>query len=402
MNVLMIGIGVLAAIGITVSGLQYLTARDNTTNTAKSKMRLAQIVAGLVVYVLIFAGVNFLIPGYEGFDAAEDVANIENAPTKPADPNYGSGSGGNKYGNGSHMGNGTPDNTPFEPGEYDGGRGTAGSLNGTLIVVTIFANDSCVGRNAGGVWTDALKTKSFNEMSTAMSWLSKTATEKNIFKNSSKYADLVKDTLIYWNYSEYPELTTNMSFNFCFADNADKYTAYLLSGKTAASYNAWAALYIGIMDDVMTKLSAAYPPTTPDSPGAGYVISTQELREKFPYEDGKPADNVAFLIIPPGYGRSFAVDKGVDELWDISPKISGYYPEWAVVFAAGQGGSDVGSQATVYAHELTHLFGAVDLYQENAGQNSTSGGECPNDLMNVTDISDSTTTITRCTDHYVY
>lgn len=58
-----IGVGILAVIGITVVGVQYLTAKGNVDQTEKAKHRMFQIVIGLVVYALLYAGVQWLLPG---------------------------------------------------------------------------------------------------------------------------------------------------------------------------------------------------------------------------------------------------------------------------------------------------------------------------------------------------
>ena len=63
LNVLTFGIGILATLGIAISGLQYLTARDNDGQMAKAKMRIFEIVIGLIVYALLWTLLQFFIPG---------------------------------------------------------------------------------------------------------------------------------------------------------------------------------------------------------------------------------------------------------------------------------------------------------------------------------------------------
>lgn len=65
-NVLTIGVGILAAIGIAVSGVQYLTAGGNEEQTRKAKRRLFEIVIGVVAYGLIYAALFWLLPGFNG------------------------------------------------------------------------------------------------------------------------------------------------------------------------------------------------------------------------------------------------------------------------------------------------------------------------------------------------
>ena len=62
-DILSIGVGILGVIGITVVGTQYLTAGGNEEKTRKAKHRMFEIVIGLVAYVLLYAGVQFLLPG---------------------------------------------------------------------------------------------------------------------------------------------------------------------------------------------------------------------------------------------------------------------------------------------------------------------------------------------------
>ena len=62
-DIMTIGIGILGVIGITVVGIQYLTAGGNEEKTRKAKRRMFEIVIGLVAYVLIYAFLKWLMPG---------------------------------------------------------------------------------------------------------------------------------------------------------------------------------------------------------------------------------------------------------------------------------------------------------------------------------------------------
>ena len=62
-DIISIGIGILAIIGITIAGIQYLTASGKEEQVKKSKTRIFQIVIGLVVYAAMYAGFNWLLPG---------------------------------------------------------------------------------------------------------------------------------------------------------------------------------------------------------------------------------------------------------------------------------------------------------------------------------------------------
>ena len=64
LNIMTVGIGILAVLGVTIVGIQYLTAGGNEEQVRKSKRRLLEIVIGVVAYVLIYALLNFLIPDF--------------------------------------------------------------------------------------------------------------------------------------------------------------------------------------------------------------------------------------------------------------------------------------------------------------------------------------------------
>lgn len=72
-NILSVGVGVLAVLGIVITGIQYLTSSGNEEQMRKAKRRLFEIVIGLVVYVLIYAALNWLLPG--GLEATSGVVN---------------------------------------------------------------------------------------------------------------------------------------------------------------------------------------------------------------------------------------------------------------------------------------------------------------------------------------
>ncbi len=62
-DIMTIGIGILGVIGITIVGIQYLTAGGNEEKTRKAKRRMFEIVIGLVAYVVIYAFLKWLMPG---------------------------------------------------------------------------------------------------------------------------------------------------------------------------------------------------------------------------------------------------------------------------------------------------------------------------------------------------
>lgn len=50
-------------IGITIVGIRYLTTGNNVEQAEKAKRRIPQIVLGLIIYALLYAGLQFLMPG---------------------------------------------------------------------------------------------------------------------------------------------------------------------------------------------------------------------------------------------------------------------------------------------------------------------------------------------------
>lgn len=65
-NVMSVGVGILATVGIAISGTQYLTAGDNEEKVRKSKRRIFEIIIGLAAYALIYALLAWLLPGFNG------------------------------------------------------------------------------------------------------------------------------------------------------------------------------------------------------------------------------------------------------------------------------------------------------------------------------------------------
>ena len=62
-DILSIGIGIVGVVGISIVGIQYLTAGPNAGQVQKAKSRMYQIVIGLAVYVIMFVGLQWLLPG---------------------------------------------------------------------------------------------------------------------------------------------------------------------------------------------------------------------------------------------------------------------------------------------------------------------------------------------------
>ena len=47
-------------------GIQYLTAGGNEEQTRKAKRRMLEIVIGIVAYVILYAGLRWLLPEFNG------------------------------------------------------------------------------------------------------------------------------------------------------------------------------------------------------------------------------------------------------------------------------------------------------------------------------------------------
>ncbi len=57
------GVGIAVVGGIVYGGILYLTARDNSSQTQKAVNVITNSVIGLLLYILMFAFLNYLIPG---------------------------------------------------------------------------------------------------------------------------------------------------------------------------------------------------------------------------------------------------------------------------------------------------------------------------------------------------
>ena len=63
LEILAWGIGIAALVGILISGILYMTARDNPEQVIKAKNRIVQIVIGFALYATLWAALNWLLPG---------------------------------------------------------------------------------------------------------------------------------------------------------------------------------------------------------------------------------------------------------------------------------------------------------------------------------------------------
>ncbi len=63
LNVFTWGVGIAGTVGIVICGIQYMTAKDDAAQMTKAKNRLIQIIIGLVVYAVMWAFLQWLLPG---------------------------------------------------------------------------------------------------------------------------------------------------------------------------------------------------------------------------------------------------------------------------------------------------------------------------------------------------
>lgn len=85
-HIMAVGVGILAAIGITVTGIQYLTAGGNEEKVRKSKRRMFELVIGLALFVTTASIIDWLMPGGLFCGQTADSSSA-------GDPGSGSGSG---------------------------------------------------------------------------------------------------------------------------------------------------------------------------------------------------------------------------------------------------------------------------------------------------------------------
>lgn len=65
-DIMSIGVGILGVIGISITGIQYLTAGGNEEQVRKAKRRMFEIVIGLAAYAVAAALLSWLLPGFTG------------------------------------------------------------------------------------------------------------------------------------------------------------------------------------------------------------------------------------------------------------------------------------------------------------------------------------------------
>lgn len=65
LTVMTFGVGILGTLGIVIAGIQYATAKDNEQQMAKAKMRILQVVIGMVIWAVLYFVLRWLLPGFQ-------------------------------------------------------------------------------------------------------------------------------------------------------------------------------------------------------------------------------------------------------------------------------------------------------------------------------------------------
>ena len=63
LNILTTGIGIVATAAIAYAGFKYTTAQNNENQIKEAKDMIRNTIVGIVVYGLMYVGLQFLIPG---------------------------------------------------------------------------------------------------------------------------------------------------------------------------------------------------------------------------------------------------------------------------------------------------------------------------------------------------
>lgn len=63
LNVMTAGVGVLAVAGIVYGAVLYTTAEDKAEQVKNATNIITNVVIGLILYAMMWAGLNFIIPG---------------------------------------------------------------------------------------------------------------------------------------------------------------------------------------------------------------------------------------------------------------------------------------------------------------------------------------------------
>ena len=63
LNIMTVAVGILAVVGISWAGIQYLTSGDSEERATKAKRRIYEIVIGVACYAVLSSAASFILPG---------------------------------------------------------------------------------------------------------------------------------------------------------------------------------------------------------------------------------------------------------------------------------------------------------------------------------------------------
>lgn len=62
-NFLAVGVGIVTVISIVISGIQFMTSQGNPQSISSAKGRLFNAIVALLLFIFMYAILNFLVPG---------------------------------------------------------------------------------------------------------------------------------------------------------------------------------------------------------------------------------------------------------------------------------------------------------------------------------------------------
>ena len=86
-DILSMGVAIAGVIGVTIAGIQYMSAKDSEEKAKKAKRRIFEIVIGLVAYAILFVGVQWLLPGGMMNSSCRSISDEEMAQIKENEKN---------------------------------------------------------------------------------------------------------------------------------------------------------------------------------------------------------------------------------------------------------------------------------------------------------------------------
>ena len=63
LTIMTFGVVTLATLGLIISGAQYITSADSPERMAKAKNRIINVIIGMAAYAVMWAALNWLLPG---------------------------------------------------------------------------------------------------------------------------------------------------------------------------------------------------------------------------------------------------------------------------------------------------------------------------------------------------